>query len=53
MQLTAGARGAINGMMGEVIEDHILHHLAAEGLTQQERNEGAAELTEVVRAYLK
>lgn len=53
MQLIAGVRGAINGLMGEVIEDHIHHHLAAEGLTQKERDEGAAELIDVIRAYLK
>lgn len=53
MQLIAAARGAINGLMGEVIEDHINHHLAASGLTQQEREDGAAELIDVIRAYLK
>ena len=53
MQTIAGARGAINGLMSEVIEDHILMHLAADGLTQKQREEGAAELINVVRAYLK
>lgn len=53
MQVIAGVRGAVNGLMGEVIEDHIRHHLAAEDLTQKERDEGAAELIDVVRAYLK
>lgn len=53
MQTIAGARGAINGLMFEVIEDHILMHLAADGLTQKQREEGAAELIDVVRAYLK
>ncbi|SOC35642.1 DNA-binding FrmR family transcriptional regulator [Rhizobium subbaraonis] len=53
MQVIAGVRGAVNGLMGEVIEDHIRHHLAADGLTQKERDEGAAELIDVVRAYLK
>lgn len=53
MQVIAGVRGAVNGLMGEVIEDHIRHHLVAESLTQRERDEGAAELIDVVRAYLK
>jgi FrmR/RcnR family transcriptional regulator, repressor of rcnA expression len=53
MQSIAGARGAMNGLMGEVIEDHVRMHLAAEGLTQSERDEGAADLIDVVRAYLK
>ncbi|ODR92779.1 metal/formaldehyde-sensitive transcriptional repressor [Sinorhizobium alkalisoli] len=53
MQVLAGVRGAVNGLMGEVIEDHVLMHVAAEGLSQKERNEGAAELIDVLRAYLK
>lgn len=53
MQVIAGVRGAVNGLMGEVIEDHIRMHVAAEGLTQNERDEGAAELIDVLRAYMK
>lgn len=53
MHAIAGMRGAINGLMGEVIEDHIRMHLAAESLTQTERNEGAAELIDVLRTYLR
>lgn len=53
LQLIAGVRGAINGLMAEVVEDHILLHVADHDLTQEQRNEGAAELIDVVRAYLK
>lgn len=53
MQVIAGVRGAVNGLMGEVIEEHIRLHLAAEGLSQKERDDAAAELIDVVRAYLK
>jgi DNA-binding FrmR family transcriptional regulator len=53
MQLIAGVRGAINGLMAEVIEDHIHHHLASGDLTQADRNEAAGELVDVVRTYLK
>lgn len=53
MHAIAGMRGAINGLMGEVIEDHIRMHLAAPELTQKERDEGAAELIDVLRMYLK
>ncbi|HEV7320692.1 MAG TPA: metal/formaldehyde-sensitive transcriptional repressor [Ensifer sp.] len=53
MQVIAGIRGAVNGLMAEVIEDHIHQHLAAEGLSQPDRNEAAAELIDVVRAYMK
>jgi DNA-binding FrmR family transcriptional regulator len=53
LQLIAGVRGAINGLMAEVVEDHILLHVADQALGQKQRNEGAAELIDVVRAYLK
>ncbi|MBY5605739.1 metal/formaldehyde-sensitive transcriptional repressor [Rhizobium leguminosarum] len=53
LQVIAGARGAINGPMSEMIEDHILLHVAAGDLAQNDRDDGAAELVDVVRAYLK
>jgi DNA-binding FrmR family transcriptional regulator len=53
LQLIAGIRGAINGLMGEIIEDHIKLHVADSELSQTERDEGAAELIDVVRAYMK
>ena len=53
LQLIAGVRGAINGLMAEVVEDHILMHVVDESLSHKQRNEGAAELIDVVRAYLK
>lgn len=53
LQLIAGVRGAINGLMAEVVEDHIRLHVADHDLDQEQRNEGAAELIDVVRAYLK
>jgi DNA-binding FrmR family transcriptional regulator len=53
LQLIAGVRGAINGLMAEVAEDHILLHVADQDLAQEQRNEGAAELIDLVRAYLK
>ncbi|UWU15498.1 metal/formaldehyde-sensitive transcriptional repressor [Rhizobium sullae] len=53
LQVIAGVRGAINGLMSEIIEDHILLHVADADLAQNDRNEGAAELIDVMRAYLK
>ncbi len=53
LQLVAGVRGAINGLMAEVVEDHVLQHVADEKLDPSQRNEGAAELIDVVRTYLK
>jgi DNA-binding FrmR family transcriptional regulator len=53
LQLIASVRGAVNGLMGEVMEDHVRYHLAAPSLTAKARGEGADELIELVRAYLK
>lgn len=50
----AAARGAINGLMAEVLEDHIHMHVANPEIeTDAERMKGAEELIDVVRAYLK
>jgi DNA-binding FrmR family transcriptional regulator len=47
-------RGAMNGLMSEVIEDHVHTHIASPGITSDAaRAQGAEELVDVVRAYLK
>ncbi|WP_295995051.1 metal/formaldehyde-sensitive transcriptional repressor [Rugamonas sp.] len=53
LHLIAATRGAINGLMGEVIEDHILEHVASPLLSDADRKHGAEELLDVVRTYLK
>jgi DNA-binding FrmR family transcriptional regulator len=54
LQLIAGARGAINGLMAEVMEDHIrMHVVAAAQEPNAEQAQAAEELIEVVRSYLK
>lgn len=50
----AAVRGAMNGLMAEVIEDHIHTHIASPTITSDaERSTGADELIDVIRAYLK
>lgn len=50
----AAMRGAINGLMAEVIEDHIETHIVGPGIASDaRRREGASELVDVVRAYLR
>lgn len=51
MQLAA-VRGAINGLMGEVLETHIRFHLA-DGAKEQIAPELAEDLIDLVHAYLK
>jgi DNA-binding FrmR family transcriptional regulator len=53
LHLIAATRGAINGLMGEVIEDHILEHVASPSISDADRKQGADELLDVVRTYLK
>ena len=54
MHLIAGARGAIAGLMAEVVEDHVRTHLVDAERYPDALNTGAAEqLLDVVRTYLK
>jgi FrmR/RcnR family transcriptional regulator, repressor of frmRAB operon len=51
MHLIAGARGAMAGLMAEVVEDHIRTHLVDPGSTVN--TDAVEQLLEVVRTYLK
>ena len=53
LQVIASVRGAVNGLMAEVFEDHVRNHVFAPTLGAKRRAEGAEELMDVVRAYLK
>jgi FrmR/RcnR family transcriptional regulator, repressor of frmRAB operon len=54
LQLIASVRGAINGLMAEILEEHIRHHVTSLGDKPDEiRLQGADELIGVVRTYLK
>ncbi|MGO4448237.1 metal/formaldehyde-sensitive transcriptional repressor [Phyllobacterium sp. TAF24] len=54
LNLVASVRGAVNGLMGELIEDHIRMHVVDPDKDEDaERAQGAAELIDVVRKYLK
>jgi len=50
----AAVRGAINGLMAEVLEDHIRTHITDPSITSDaERAQGANELIGVLRSYIK
>ena len=54
MHLIAGARGAMAGLMAEVIEDHVRTHLVdADKHPHALNTEAAEQLLDVVRTYLK
>ena len=52
LHLIVAARGAINGLMTEVIEDHIRLHVI-DPPKDAVRKRGAEELIEAVQSYLK
>ena len=54
LQLMAACRGALNGLMAEVMEGHIRFHvLSPDSAKTSPQAEAAEELIDVVRAYLK
>ncbi|HXO44228.1 MAG TPA: metal/formaldehyde-sensitive transcriptional repressor [Candidatus Cybelea sp.] len=50
LQRLAAARGAINSLMGELLEDHIRNHMPRNSKSSQE---AADDVIEIVRTYLK
>jgi len=54
LHLVVAARGAMNSLMAEIIEGHIRAHVVDPAHERSSsRAKGAAELSEVVQAYLK
>jgi DNA-binding FrmR family transcriptional regulator len=51
MHLIAGARGAMAGLMAEVVEDHVRTHLVEPGVAMH--TDAVEQLLDVVRTYLK
>jgi DNA-binding FrmR family transcriptional regulator len=50
LQRLAAARGAINSLMGELLEDHIRNHMPRNSKSSEE---AAKDVIEIVRTYLK
>ncbi|HYA98411.1 MAG TPA: metal/formaldehyde-sensitive transcriptional repressor [Methylomirabilota bacterium] len=50
LQRLAAARGAINSLMAELMEDHIRNHMPRKNKSSEEATE---DLIGIVRAYLK
>ena len=54
LNLVASVRGAVNGLTVELIEDHVREHVSnPETDTDEERAQGATDLIQVIRTYLK
>jgi DNA-binding FrmR family transcriptional regulator len=53
LQQIAAVRGAVNGLMAQVLEGHVREHLAAEDSTPQQREQDIEQLMTVLRSYMK
>ena len=53
LQQIAAIRGAVNGLMLEVLEGHMREHLGTEEATHAERLEDLDQVVRVLRSYLK
>jgi DNA-binding FrmR family transcriptional regulator len=54
LQLITAARGALNGLMAELVEDHVRFHvLDPKQKPTSEQTLAADELVDIIRSYLK
>ncbi|PZU24969.1 MAG: transcriptional regulator [Shinella sp.] len=54
LNLVASVRGAVSGLTAELIEDHVREHVSNPDKDDDPaRAQGAAELIDVIRTYLK
>ncbi|EJL55851.1 hypothetical protein PMI09_02017 [Rhizobium sp. CF122] len=52
LQLLASIRGALNGLTGEVLDDH-LHEHVLHAADEKARMEAVEEISEVLRTYIR
>lgn len=53
LQQIAAIRGAVNGLMTQVLEGHIREHLGPDATPPKQRNKDLEQLVAVLRSYLK
>ena len=53
LQQIAAIKGAVNGLMKEVLEDHLREHLGAEDISQKQRTEELEAVISILKSYLK
>jgi DNA-binding FrmR family transcriptional regulator len=53
LQQIAAIRGAVNGLMAEVMEGHIRDHLGAEDLSAEARRTEVDQIATLLRSYMK
>jgi DNA-binding FrmR family transcriptional regulator len=53
LQQIAAIRGAVNGLMSEVLEHHLRDHLGPQAIDAVQRGRDLEEVVSVLRSYLK
>jgi len=53
LQLVASVRGAVGSLMEELIEQHMLEHVARPGISDEARQAAAEEMLALIRRYGK
>lgn len=53
LQQIAAIRGAVNGLMLEVLEGHLRDHLGTHVIPEEQRKEDLEQVVGVLRSYLK
>ncbi|MEE4151961.1 metal/formaldehyde-sensitive transcriptional repressor [Pseudomonas viridiflava] len=53
LHLVAATRGALNGLLDQIIEAHAREHVAHPDLSEEARAQGLEELLEAIRRYSK
>ena len=53
LQQIAAIRGAVSGLMTEVIEGHIREHLANDEITPEKRSKDVEQVIKTLKSYLK
>ena len=53
LHLVAATRGALNGLLEQIIEDHAQFHVANPDLSDEQRQQGVKELLKAIRQYSK
>lgn len=53
LQQIAAIRGAVNGLMAEVLEGHLRDHLGPDAVDPQQRTDDIEQVISVLRSYMK
>jgi len=53
LQQIASIRGAVNGLLAEVLEGHLREHVGANDVSPEQRRDDLEQLVTVLRSYVK